>query len=73
MVLIKSLNVFPADIVHKGIDIGSRLGAIVHVIGMFIHIEGETRACSAKQQVMVRGPLIDQFFVSKSVGKEPGA
>ena len=57
-------DIFPIDVVHESIDISRRLGAVVHVIGVLIHIQSENRTRSGQTTGMVCSPLIDEFFVS---------
>src|SRR5437867_6141907 len=37
------IGVVPADSTHERVDVAGRFGAEVHVVGVFIHIEGEDR------------------------------
>src|SRR6266487_4452229 len=50
---------------HEGVDITGRLGAKVHVIGVFIHIEGEDRRAAGQCMAVIRRPLIDQLAVAR--------
>ena len=38
VLLVERRGILPIDVVHVGIDVGSRGGAVVHVIGVLIHI-----------------------------------
>src|SRR5258708_40067590 len=43
VMLVETIRVRPADRLHEGIDIVAGLGAVIHVIGVLVHIENEDR------------------------------
>src|SRR5579863_6884143 len=63
-------GIFPMDRFHEGIHIGRGLRAIVHVIGMLVHIEREQRATAGNVGRVVGGPLIDEPLVARRIGED---
>src|SRR5258708_12431350 len=55
---VKLHDIVPAYGFHIGVDIGGGLGAVIHVIGVFVHVEHEdgTPACQGRRRVAA--PLI---------------
>src|SRR3989304_8923930 len=66
----RTRHVFPIDVFHKGVYIRCCLRAIVHVIGMLVHIQSENRARSSQTTSVIRRPLIDEFFVSTRISQQ---
>src|ERR1051325_11108893 len=62
--LIKTGHVFPVDVAHESIDVGRRLGAIVDMIRMLVHIERQNWGRASETVGMIGCPLVDEFFVS---------
>ena len=60
----------PVDVLHEGIDIGGGLGAVVHVIGMLVHIQGQNGARSGQRMRMVGRPLVDEPVMSKKWSRD---
>src|SRR6185437_12194695 len=50
----------PSDRRHEGVDISGRLGAVIHVIGVFIHVECQDRLTSGERMRVVRRPVVDE-------------
>src|SRR5215469_3973080 len=57
----------PAYRAHEGIDIGGRLGAVIHVIGVLIHVEREDRPSAREVRRVIRGPAIDEAMVARRI------
>src|SRR5262245_28508579 len=58
------VGIAPMDRFHEGVDIGRRLGAVVDVIGVLIHIECQDRLSSRQRVTVVGSPLVDKLAVA---------
>src|SRR5215831_5314358 len=45
---VEIVGVGPADCLHERLDIVARLGAVIHLIGVLVHVEREDRLTGAK-------------------------
>src|SRR5713101_620306 len=63
-------GIVPVDRFHERIDVAARLGAIVHVIGMLVHVERDNRPSARNRIGMVSGPLIDETFVAGRIHQQ---
>src|SRR5438477_4196365 len=54
------VGITPADRVHEGVDVVGGLGAIVDVIGVLVHVEGDDGLPARQSVAMVRRPLVDE-------------
>src|SRR6516164_9868626 len=57
-------SVFPANDLHKAIDIARRFGAEVHVIGVLVHVERQDRRAAGQCVTMVGRPLVDELAIA---------
>src|SRR5215510_836998 len=57
---VEFVGIGPADRLHIGLDVVTSLGAIIHVIGVLIHVENEDRLPARKIGRVICGPAIDQ-------------
>src|SRR5216683_1600982 len=63
-------GIVPVDRFHERIDVATRLGAIVHVIGMLVHVERDNRPSARNRIGMVSSPLIDETFVAGRIHQQ---
>jgi molybdate/tungstate transport system ATP-binding protein len=63
-------SIVPVDGFHESIDVAARLCAIVHVIGMLVHIERNNRPAAGNRIGMIGRPLIDQSFVMRRIHQQ---
>src|SRR5882757_2594748 len=56
-------SVVPIDGLHEGIDISARLGAVIHVIGVLVHVERDHRPATGDRIGVISRPLVDQPLV----------
>src|SRR5260221_1736754 len=63
-------DVRPVDRVHERVHIGRRLSAVVHVIGMLVHIEREDRLAAGERVGVIRRPLVHEFAVAPRPGEQ---
>src|SRR5262245_40240868 len=68
--LVLSCHVAPADVLHERIDVLGRRGAVVHVIRVLVHVEGENRRTACEAGRVVRGPLIDKLAIARRIGEQ---
>src|SRR5262245_61347003 len=64
------VRIVPADGVHVRVNVSGRLGAVVNVIGVFVHIERQNGLATGEGMTVVGRPLIDQPSVARSIGQE---
>ena len=62
--------VIPIDGLHEGVDIRTSLGTIVHVIGVFVHVERNHRLAAGDGIRVIGRPLIDQSLVVRRIGQQ---
>src|SRR3954468_10846729 len=53
-------GILPGNRLHEDIDIFCGGGAVVHVIGVLVHVEHHRRAAAGERRGVIGGPLIDQ-------------
>src|SRR4030095_12800332 len=68
--LVQLRCVVPIDSLHEGIDIRTSLGAIVHVIGVFVHVERNHRPTAGDGIGVIGRPLIDQSLVMRRIRQQ---
>src|SRR5262249_3156754 len=66
-------RVLPVNDLHEGIDISHGFCAIIHVVGMFVHVERQDRPAAGEVGFVVGGPAIDEALVARRVGKDDPA
>src|SRR5215217_8037868 len=68
--LVTLCHVLPVDVLHVSVDIARGLRAVVDVIRMLVHVEGENDDAVAERSRMVRGPLIDKLSAARRVTQQ---
>ena len=56
---VQTVCVRPTDRSHKSIDVARGLGAEIHVIRMFVHVERQDRRAARQGVTMICCPLVD--------------
>src|SRR6202008_3707811 len=62
---VEAVGVGPADRPHESVDIVAGLGAVIHLIGVLVHIEHEDRLAAGKRRRMVGRPGVDETLVAR--------
>src|SRR5947209_6225275 len=70
-----SVSVPPVDHVHENVDVTSRFGTEVDVIGVLVHVQRENRNAAGQSVAVICGPLIDELLVARRPGQKhpPGS
>src|SRR3989344_7008936 len=63
-------DVGPIDILHESLDIGHRLGAVVNVVRMLVHVERENRRAASKVAGVIARPLVNEFPVTMRIREQ---
>ena len=65
ILLVQFGRVIPANGLHVDIDITRRCRAVVHVIGVLIHIEHQDRATASECRGVIGRSLVDEALVTR--------
>src|SRR5437764_6152976 len=65
-----SVSVPPVDHVHENVDVTSRFGTEVDVIGVLVHVQRENRNAPGQSVAVICGPLIDELLVARRPGQQ---
>src|SRR5260221_1704473 len=70
-VLVEALGrAVPLDHLHEGVDVGGGLGAVVHVIGVLVHVEHQDRPAAGDRVRAIGRPAVDHALVLRRGGQD---
>src|SRR5215467_5985687 len=63
-------DVLPANVLHERVDILCRRRAVVQVIGVLVHVQGQDRIASREPVRVIGRPLIDEPLVVSGIRQQ---
>src|SRR6266446_3266932 len=67
---VEGVGIRPADRLHEGVNVFAGLGAVIHVIGVLVHIEREDRLPTGECGRVVGSPSVDQTLIVGAPGQQ---